>query len=412
MNTNKSARTFHNWRAGRRFCFATYVLSFRKVPNFGIFYGLSNTPEMLFRHVKPKDLHTLLMIAIWKDNIDKVEAMVKPDETIINRFHEFFCYTPFHFALHLKRTEIAETLFRDYNGDMTRNYYCREEKPIHCVKAAETAFDQQLDYFFDKYPNKLTEKTQEILSKRKDQNPCKIFFCCLTRFEIEAAMYHLNRANRDSINRFFSENGNIRANRYRIFLSHKNYGNLVLFITKCLNYLTVKLSDELLLYLLELSSGFINENAINFLMSKICDRSNQITLYWSVILTENLIRFADKVFHAISFDDLDLFVYHYERFLKKSEESHPLEKNDYYSILTSSIVHNAEKITKFLLRYVIDNDILDSNSIVQSLVVTAMTSQRFGIVQFLVAYIDEQDENGKEILDAFSEAFSYKDLRK
>lgn len=71
------------------------------------------------------------------------------------------------------------------------------------VTAAETSFDQKLEYIFDEYLDKLSDEVEEILENRRRKNPCEIFLDCLHRNEINAAMYHFQRADAESMRFFF-----------------------------------------------------------------------------------------------------------------------------------------------------------------------------------------------------------------
>lgn len=308
----------------------------------------------------------------------------------------------------MKQKEIADLLFRNFNGDLlTKGSYYSEKGTFESVLAIETACDQQFDFLFEEFPFKITPEIKDALEKRKATNPIIIFEQCLRRKEFDAAISHFEKATQSDIEGFFS-----KYNRRWLFLPlifHNMDAYLKRFIKKIEKTAPEQL-PKIISILFLLLEEHVNIGCAKYLYGVLSDQSIELGLKLQSYLKSLNRKASDKVFRALAYDDVKNITEIFKENEKRSVLGYYVSDFASSSFLNLACVYGAQRIVKYLIEkcnYAGNISHFNYNNITP--VKTAIQNLRLDILQFLLAHLDESER--EYFLVIFSDIFSYSELK-
>lgn len=356
--------------------------------------------------VVPKNSITRLYIAIWRNDLQEVIKIAEEDPTLVNIQYDRMFITPFHFSLYLKRTEIAETLLRDFDGDFTQEgKFFMEYLHFTKIRAAATAIDQQLDFLFRKYPEKVTKEVKEIINTYNSKLSISRFKRCMLRYDFKPALRQFELSSAISVRKFFKSD-----KEYPFLgrlLDHRNFSFFMKFVNRMKGAYPTQALEMIMKHLFNSSQYRTNLDCFKFLLEAFPNDTSEYSARIRNYLTDPRKIASDKFFKALELDDLNLFKEWAEE-NKVAKLSSSSESKNKPSDLYLAALCGAKSIVKYMVESKYDNNICWHSEFRNNRPTdAAFFCYNFDILRFLLSNCDLNVEEERRILQYFSGLFIY-----
>lgn len=360
----------------------------------------------MFCRIKPKNLLSKLYLAIWRNDIKEVIEIASKDSSLINQsIHITLPYSPFHFSLRLRRTEIAERLLRDFDCDfLQKAFYSTPRDKIRFAFAAETAINSRMEFLFEKYSKKIPDEVKKVVNKHKSKSSIELFEECMIQYNLEDAFYHFESASLTSIDNFsFSTSSFFYLTE---LARHNNFKYFVKFVDK-LKLSCPRNAAGIVFYCLG-DTYRTNLKCCRYLLEVFPDCISDYTLEIKEQSQNKHFIFDDRVYKALDHDDVDEFKQCVEAHLR-GDEGCVVTLTDKHSSSPLYVAASSDsfKIIKYMIESRFYDFITHTNNQGADAFLPVSCRLNLDILEFFLSNMDPNYEDDLEALEAYSELFSF-----